>query len=573
MTIYPSTQVTLYSGIPFSVNYEHSMYFDSLAQQRAFFSNYTNKHVFDNYMYLRDEGILKVQPETGMRSMWNYNYLSFINPDGMTFYAFIVDVDYINNNTYAIRFSIDFFQTFFFTLTFNPCFVDREHVANDSKGAHTEPEPFNGYGQMIYQCVMSPWVGDPNVPEYPEEIENFNGAHQWVVFATTFNMRDLEEKLGFSPSFNFSPGMKNSIYQGIYYSGFDPSVITNVQFKQLFDTIVEANNVDGVISVFMCPSGVLVSAITGAQRGVDFTIDVDNSNLGAYTPRNNKLYTYPYNYLYITNNEGNAQNYKFEYFDAYEQVYGRIFLSMTSQLSCHPILGLLPRNYCGSLYNYNEILTTSSFPQCAWDSDTFKAFIAQNTGKILASAVNLGIDVIQGGISIGAGALSMGSSTESFMSDAGTYGKSVTSGGGTGMLLGGVNSLVNTMQQTLNTVANMWDISTLPPQAHGNDTSTLTSSMRVKGFEIYRVHVNSEVARIMDNFFDLYGYHVGIVKVPELHSRQNWNYVKTSGCNLVGAAPASVLSILNQIFNTGITLWHNLNNYGNYLATNTIIGE
>ena len=37
--------------------------------------------------------------------------------------------------------------------------------------------------------------------------------------------------------------------------------------------------------------------------------------LDGYAPRNNKLLSYPYNFLYVTNNQGNSAIYRWEFFN------------------------------------------------------------------------------------------------------------------------------------------------------------------------------------------------------------------------------------------------------------------
>ena len=95
--------------------------------------------------------------------------------------------------------------------------------------------------------------------------------------------------------------------------------------------------------------------------------------------------------------------------------------------------------------------------------------------------------------------------------------------------------------------------------------------VKAKGFEVFRCHINSETAKIIDNYFDMFGYAVKTVKMPNLTGRKNWNFVKTVNCSVTGRAPASVLDDIGKIFDAGITLWHNLSNYDNYSADNSIL--
>ena len=83
--------------------------------------------------------------------------------------------------------------------------------------------------------------------------------------------------------------------------------------------------------------------------------------------------------------------------------------------------------------------------------------------------------------------------------------------------------------------------------------------------------IRPEYARIIDDFWNMYGYKVNIVKTPSITGRQYWNYVKTADCNVEGDIPQEDLQIIRKMFNNGCTLWHNANNIFNYNLSNNII--
>jgi hypothetical protein len=83
--------------------------------------------------------------------------------------------------------------------------------------------------------------------------------------------------------------------------------------------------------------------------------------------------------------------------------------------------------------------------------------------------------------------------------------------------------------------------------------------------------IKGEYARIIDNFLSMYGYKVNTVKVPETHSRQYWNYIKTTDINITGSIPADDMRKLKGIYNSGVTLWHNPERFCNYSYHNNIL--
>ena len=83
--------------------------------------------------------------------------------------------------------------------------------------------------------------------------------------------------------------------------------------------------------------------------------------------------------------------------------------------------------------------------------------------------------------------------------------------------------------------------------------------------------VKSEYAKIIDDYFTMYGYKVNSLKIPNITGRTYWNYVKTIGCNFEGNIPQGDLNEIKNMFNRGITLWHNPTYYLDYSQSNTIV--
>ena len=86
-------------------------------------------------------------------------------------------------------------------------------------------------------------------------------------------------------------------------------------------------------------------------------------------------------------------------------------------------------------------------------------------------------------------------------------------------------------------------------------------------FTIYSI--KEQFARRIDNYFSMYGYATNELKVPNLNNRTNWNYVKLIGANILGDIPQSDLQAIKNIFNNGVTLWHNPSTFLDYSQNNT----
>lgn len=84
------------------------------------------------------------------------------------------------------------------------------------------------------------------------------------------------------------------------------------------------------------------------------------------------------------------------------------------------------------------------------------------------------------------------------------------------------------------------------------------------------VAVRREFAEMIDEFFDMYGYAIERVKVPNVNGRRSWNYVKCQNSCHKGNMPANFLDQINDIFDAGITFWHT-SDVGNYSLDNSIV--
>ena len=205
-------------------------------------------------------------------------------------------------------------------------------------------------------------------------------------------------------------------------------------------------------------------------------------------------------------------------------------------------------------------MTLSGFPQCSWTTDSFKAWLAQSAIPTLAGSTMSGVinytgktDVIQSSLSTSATGNWMGRADSMH-----SAGASLEYG-----MYGTVAGLVAQGYQK-------W---ILPPQAHGNSGNSAAVAMRIKNFAFMHMHIREEFARIIDSFWDKFGYPVRRVKIPSTHNRPHWNYVKTVGCDAHGSIPSSAMNNIKSIHDNGITYWINGDEIGNYLLDNRLKGS
>lgn len=322
-------------------------------------------------------------------------------------------------------------------------------------------------------------------------------------------------------------GTIGGLFSGIdYVAGSVDTPADVTELLNYLDSTVEANKSDSVVSLFIMPTAFYP---TGSSPEVQVAVVEKNTSLHGYTPRNKKLLTFPYNYLSVDcgNNEA---IYRYEWFGT-----ETCNFSMIGTVSCNPQIMLVPDNYNGSNehFNYVEKLVMSDFPQIAWSTDSFKMWLAQDATST----------ALQGIASLGA--IAGGMATENPQA-----------------ILGGVNSLTGVANNIINAYNR-------PPQAKGTNSGTIDVATRTKNFYFRQMQISKEYAKVIDNFFDVYGYAKQEVKKPAISNRPHWNFIKTRDCTATGSAPADDIKKVCEIYNNGITFWKHANEVGNYSLDNS----
>lgn len=104
----------------------------------------------------------------------------------------------------------------------------------------------------------------------------------------------------------------------------------------------------------------------------------------------------------------------------------------------------------------------------------------------------------------------------------------------------------------------------------GQNTGDVNFGANDNTFTIRHLRANNESLKIIDDYFTMYGYKVNSVKIPNITGRLNWNYVKTINSNILGDIPQEDLQEIKNIFDNGVTFWHNPSTFLDYSQSNTI---
>ena len=198
---------------------------------------------------------------------------------------------------------------------------------------------------------------------------------------------------------------------------------------------------------------------------------------------------------------------------------------------------MIPMNYNGVERNDEEGLNLGKFPCLNWTSDVFTNWITQN-------AVNLGV-------SLGTSALQI----------AGGIGLTATGGGalaGGGMIASGIGGVAGS-------VGEIYAHSLQPAQSQGNlNCGDVVTASGENDFHFYDMTIKEEYARIIDDYFDMFGYKVNRVKVPFTEHRPYYWYTKTIDVNIDGAIPGTDMQKIKDCYNRGITFWKVPEKIGDY---------
>lgn len=536
----PHSTIKIYKDIPLDTTYDHTLYFADESAQQAFFDREGNaneikflKYTFSNQMYQRvGRGKLRIQKCAD--ALYDCNYLSFRNiyteqqsgnvsyPYGKTFYAFITSVEYVNNKVTEITYEIDPMQTWLAGVhyTFGQCFVEREHAASDTVGDNLIDEGLE-LGEMEYSsCTYA----------------NPNATNKIVVAAT------------FDKQYNEVTGDK---YGGVY---------SGVKLNY-FDTPAQVNNfingagakINGIVCIFYAPSNIVTNANTEMiQSTFNITKNISGT-FGSYTPKNKKLYTYPYNYLYVTNFQSKTAIYKYELFSANQNL---TFL-LCGAFDCNPVMVLAPQDYNTKLasgtheYNFTEMLTLSGWPQCAFNVDIYKSWLAQSKAAL---PYQIASNVVSAAGGVAQSSMKMGMDAD--FTDA--------------LFSGAVSAMTSSASTVLGYLGQKASMQELGKQPRGNSSGNTMFALNKIDFGFYNVRLREQYARIIDEYFTMYGYACHRVKVPNIHARTRWTYTKTVGCKIIGSMPCDMEDKICKIFDHGITFWTDGDEVGNYNLANGI---
>jgi hypothetical protein len=557
MVIAPNNEIVLLN-VPIEIDMKNQLTFANSNAQFQYFRYIQDQRAYDKVTYVRKDGYVVIND--CFDNLIRYNYCIYQNENFSTkwYYAFIIKMEWLSPNSTKVYIKTDVFQTYQFDVNYYASFVEREHinVNEDGIGANLVPENL----------------------ELGEVIENSSTSIKGlgICYVIAYG-RDPSDVGGVTSQYNgcFVNGIASGLW---YYIGNMNKVL------EMIRTIDNAGYGGDIKAVYSIPTVSILGwdpdysidelddryQVWGFwvnnqfySDGREFTLTGIPTTLNGYTPRNQKLRQYPFQYLGFTPTNGTNKIFKYEDFEN-----GIPSFKLVSEINPNPNVYFVPKNFKGvSGVNVSESAVVSGYPSISWKSDYFSNWLAQNS-----DIVNLNLERDQFNYELG-----VAKDSANYMGKQIQNAMTLNVGG---FAMDSANLLLDTYGNSVNhdydikqTMAQVQKTSMLPNTGNvGGSNATLL------GYDLYnqdiftRYSIKRQFAERIDMYFDMYGYQTNKVKLPNITGRPNWNYVKTMGLNVLQKSTSNVpqedLQEFKAIFNNGVTLWHNPATFLDYSQNN-----
>lgn len=561
MAFNPQGTVWLCS-VPFDITYQHQYQFmNTVNRDRYFLGEGVLKDTLTEYVTIREPlrgggERSKIRAGRNIEAIRakNINYMVYCNEHHGTrkFFAFITDLIYVNENMTEIVFETDVYQTWFYDCTVMPSFVLREHSETDQIGDNIVPEKFN-FTDFEYELCAG---------------QTFDEQWGYLIGVNTLPKEITDSSTGYK---------RGRLHSGIYQGMFFYYLESPNEINELLDALEEEKEdcVEFITAIpRFCVSNALIADGTGTwgskikgyiqsttspnEYNKNAALLDDNLMFDGYKPSNNKMFTHPFFCLYATNHSGQNVEYKIEHFKNSKAIKFKYY----GDCSPSPSVTYIPLDYAGAEEEPDFAISLTSFPQCAFNSDSYKLWLAKN-------APNNALNLATGAASLIAGITMIGAS-------GGMALPAVLAGGGAAAATGaaGVYSIAEGASGIARTINSMHSASYMPNKMNaGNQKNNLLTAMEQNRVTFYWQKITRHMAETIDSYFTMYGYQTNMLKIPNFNARLSFNYIQTQGINLYGGIPNDDMAKLKSIFDKGITLWRSDLTIGDYSVDNPCIKE
>lgn len=557
MTFTPNSKVRLCS-VPFS-DYTNVISFGNDDESRA--NYFISKTVYnltsaDGYSYVKGSGAIRVNKNK--ESLYNVNYMMYRNDNfgSKWFYAFVDSIEYINANVTEIKFTTDVWQTWESALNFHDSFIVRQHIpkAEDTIGANTQPE----------NMTSEKYV-------YEKTSEKFFMSGSYYLMVQALGIPRPEYETAEDKYLPMSTVLNGTLFNGCYFV-YSNTTDGYKKLRELITAFDKINKSNSIINIYHVPSNLFLTG-TGTLTHLDSLLPLgytDENTLctynitdkeitisklnkfeissgSYYTPRNKKLLTFPYTKLVLTNTNGSNTTYRQEWFD------NNITFKALTDINSPVTIVTYPTDYrAGST---NNSLSLKGLSTTAWESNAYLNYIAYNSNTI-----SINQELID----------------KEYKYQSADLMKNYALTGMSSALKDGIDLEYNMIKNALRTSdtkrrfqASLDDKELMQNNSRGTSNSGIPLHQINKyGFQFMFMRYPYEYIKLIDNYFDKFGYAINNFKPINYNNRSNFDYIETSQLLVDGDVPEDDINVIKNIFNSGVRIWHNTTNFLNFNVDN-----
>lgn len=543
----------LYLGhIKWSNDYKNVVNFESKSKRNTFFKNTLNK-MKNNVIFYDPNSYIDVNGK--IENLDNINYAFFKNDSDISneyYCCFITDYSYIAPKTTRLYIELDIFQMYFYDTVFYKSMIKRGHTPDDKLFKWLAPEPIGAKPEVERQIstILDNSQWEPQWVLHTASYYNSNtGEYEYSGIATentfgeygkyinniddiksllkeygrkslTDTIKQLQDNLEEAGD-SFWLGILNSFLSGgTSLSGYEQisSLSSGLSFAQYQD------HRDELIGLYAIPkwSKGTSSWANNKRVDVDVNISLTNDLACGYKPRNKKMLSSICKAYAIYNRNGYRLPLQPELFTGSPKI----------------TLSNIPMNvssYYMSIQNYKKpSVQTQQIPYSC----------ERRVGYDMNTGLNKTLNVLTNSVSL---ISSIGGLTNGNVA-------SVLAGGG------------NAAESTINMVDAIGQQG-ISIGSNGDLLSVTSGHATLRFIDVSPTYAECEY---IDDYFDMYGYEIDELYNPKdwINNRPVWNYIQTENINLSSFCPTSYENKLKDVFNSGVTIWKQYENFGNYSLNN-----
>lgn len=565
----------LLQNIPFNDKLENVVDFNNKEQQRSFFVDNASR-TLDARPIKIDSGMITLQ--ITYNDMLDFNYMMFeeidINGINKVRYYFINNVSYVSQDSCAVQYTLDTYQTYMFDFKINDAFIKREHqhrftkeglpiynlekedieLGNKyeviDKDKLIEADEINGK-KIIYYVILST---EKLTKHIGEKITNITGINIGLYASFVPYIVDIEDwhevnlynnskRLLYKRNPNLTEDKvffeKYLKLQGVVAIYPTLTLPVDVEYRWTH-TMGGPNNLTNIYTLTADklvgpvsdddPRPILINNLK-LKKEIEVRINKPKVNTNSNKNINSepKLFTKPFTVYSLTDKNIDPHDVGIDELGdkvVYVESMGNLYKSRVSTNGYND----------GQFFNTTINTKNNELPLL---NDRYQNYIANNKAS---ATTGVALSSITGALGIGGGALGIAS-------------------GGMGAMLGfmALNQGLSSSKKVINEMLTKSDLSQAPLSLKnvGNDLPFhMTYGADEMGLTLYTRRPLKQFTERAFEYMFRYGYSVNNFGVPNLKSRKRFNYIQCVNIEITGNIPQKHIDELRNIFTSGVTIWH-----------------